>query len=459
LNNVNARPEHASQEIMQLQRCVETDFQNAFDEIEKSEANLRQVIDAIPAMAWCNLPAGPNEFLNKRWHDYTGLSPEASHGWGWQVAFHPEDLPLLMETWRELLISGEPGEIEARLRRFDGVYRWFLISVEPLHDEAGRIVRWYGTSTDIEDRKQTEDKLRQENVALKRAEEKILGQEAELRQMLELVPQLVAVFGPDHELIYANRMALDYLGVSLEEWRQTRDMHRFYHPDDRDRIRTSFDRALSTGAAYQLEFRIRKGDRSYHSFLARHNPLRDELGRIARWYVAYTDIEDRKRHEESLQHENAALREEITHRDLVKLARGGNFRQDLFYRQLLAWQARDVLAYIDSHITDRVLVADLSAIAHCSSAHFSRLFKRTFDQSPAAFVLKRRVELAARRMLDTEISLSDIALSCGFTDQPHFTNRFRRVMQETPAAWRRAHKSQQARSAIAQSENLFRQCP
>jgi AraC family transcriptional regulator len=127
--------------------------------------------------------------------------------------------------------------------------------------------------------------------------------------------------------------------------------------------------------------------------------------------------------------------------------------------QLLAWQARNVLAYIDSHITDRVLVADLSAIAHYSGAHFSRLFRRTFDQSPAAFVLKRRVELAARRMLDTEISLSDIALSCGFTDQPHFTNRFRRVMRDTPAAWRRAHKSQQARSAIAQSVDLLGQAP
>jgi len=210
-----------------------------------------------------------------------------------------------------LLISGEPGEIEARLRRFDGVYRWFLICVEPLHDEAGRIVRWYGTSTDIEDRKQAQDRLRQENVALKRAEEKIRGQDAELRQMLELVPQLVAVFGPDHEHIYANRKGLDYLGVNLEEWRQTRDMRRFVHPDDEDRMRAGFDRARSIGNAYQLEFRIRKGDGSHRWFLARYNPLRDELGRIARWYVAFTDIEDRKQAEDRLQHENVALREEI----------------------------------------------------------------------------------------------------------------------------------------------------
>jgi formate hydrogenlyase transcriptional activator len=280
-------------------------------ERKRAEDKIRQVVDAIPTLAWCNLPDGPNEFLNKRWHDYTGLSPEESHGWGWQVAFHPEDLPPLMKKWQELLISGEPGEIEARIRRFDGVFRWFLISAEPFHDEAGRIARWYGTSTDIEDRKQAEDKLRQENAALKRAEEKIRGQEAELHQMVEFTPQLVRVFGPDHERIYANRIGLDYLGVSLEEWQKIRDMCEFVHPDDGDRMRASFDGARPIGAAFELEVRLRKADGSYRWFLVRYNPVRDELGRIARWYVASTDIEDRKQAEERLQRENVALREEI----------------------------------------------------------------------------------------------------------------------------------------------------
>jgi formate hydrogenlyase transcriptional activator len=286
-------------------------LQKAVDEIKKSEAKLRQVIDAIPTLAWCNLPDGPNEFLNKCWHDYTGLPPEGSHGWGWQAAFHPEDLPPLMEKWRELLISGEPGEIEARLRRFDGAYRWFLICVQPLHDEAGRIVRWYGTSTDIEDRKQAEDSLRHENVALKRAEEKIREQEAEWRQMLEFTPQLVRVFGPDHERIYANRIGLDYLGLSLEEWRQIRDMGRFVHPDDGDRMRAFFDRARSIGSAFELEMRLRKADGSYRWFLVRYNPVCDNKGQVMRWYVAGTDIEDRKQAEDRLQRENVALREEI----------------------------------------------------------------------------------------------------------------------------------------------------
>src|SRR5262250_1386565 len=131
-------------------------LQKAFDEIEKSEAKLRQVIDAIPTLAWCNLPDGPNEFLNKGWHEYTGLSAEESHGWGWQVAFHPEDLPPLMDKWGKMLVSGDPDEIEARLRRHDGVYRWFLIRAQPFRDESGTIVRWYGTSTDIDDRQKAE---------------------------------------------------------------------------------------------------------------------------------------------------------------------------------------------------------------------------------------------------------------------------------------------------------------
>src|SRR5579872_4890083 len=168
---------HIARIAVERKRSQEA-LQAALETIKNSETNLRRVIDTIPTLAWCNSPDGPNEFLNKRWHEYTGRSHEESTGWGWQAAFHPEDVPPMMKKWRELLISGEPGEIEARLRRFDGVYRWFLICVEPLHDEAGRIVRWYGTSTDIEDRKQAEDRLRQENVALKRAEEKIRRQEA-----------------------------------------------------------------------------------------------------------------------------------------------------------------------------------------------------------------------------------------------------------------------------------------
>ena len=149
---------------------AEEALRNALDEIQKSESKLRQVIDAIPALAWCNLPDGPNEFLNKGWHEYTGLSEEQSHGWGWQTAFHPDDLPPLMERWMKMLTSGEPDEIEARLRRHDGVHRWFLIRAQPFRDESGKIVRWYGTSTDIDDRKRAEVEVEQAYVRLAEAQ-------------------------------------------------------------------------------------------------------------------------------------------------------------------------------------------------------------------------------------------------------------------------------------------------
>src|SRR5580658_8296685 len=112
-------------------------LRRALDELKKSESKLRQVIDTIPTLAWCNLPDGSNEFLNKRWHEYTGLSPDESHGWGWQTAIHPEDREPLLEKWRALLVTGEPGEMEARLRRHDRVFRWFLMRVEPLRDATG----------------------------------------------------------------------------------------------------------------------------------------------------------------------------------------------------------------------------------------------------------------------------------------------------------------------------------
>src|SRR3984893_2890079 len=121
------------------------------------EHNLRQVIDTIPTLVWRTGPDGSTEFLNKRWHDYTGFSPEDSRVRGWQPTVHPEDLPRVVAKGQELLASGQPGEVEARIRRHDGAFRWFLMRVEPLRAETGKIVRWYGTQTDIEDHKRKED--------------------------------------------------------------------------------------------------------------------------------------------------------------------------------------------------------------------------------------------------------------------------------------------------------------
>ena len=108
--------------------------------------DIRLVVDAIPTLAWSARPDGSAEFLNRRWLDYTGLSAEEASDWGWTAALHTEDLDRLMDFWRQLLASGEAGEIEARLRRYDGDYRWFLFRVEPVRDNHGNIFKWYGAN-------------------------------------------------------------------------------------------------------------------------------------------------------------------------------------------------------------------------------------------------------------------------------------------------------------------------
>jgi formate hydrogenlyase transcriptional activator len=150
----------------------------------------------------------------------------------------------------------------------------------------------------------------------KRAEEERRRSEMELQQMLDLAPQQVRVYGPSGERLYANRIALDYYGISLEEWRQTPGnafrSSLFVHPDDRERAaRTFSDHASSSGSTYESEARVRGADGNYRWFLVRHNPLHDDKGQVKRWYVALTDIDERKRAEERLQQENVALREEI----------------------------------------------------------------------------------------------------------------------------------------------------
>ncbi len=120
------------------------------------ETELSRVVNAIPGFVWSAAPDGRVDFLNQRWCDYTGVSLEDARGWGWQAAIHPDDVDRVLDYWRSLLESGRPGEFEARLRRFDGTFRWFLVSAVPLRDQTGILVKWYGQNADIEDRKRAE---------------------------------------------------------------------------------------------------------------------------------------------------------------------------------------------------------------------------------------------------------------------------------------------------------------
>ncbi len=247
--------------------------------------------------AW-QVKEGDALHLSDEWYRIYGFDPkEGMPAWEERLQrIHPEDRGKWQTTIEQAIHERSDYDVEFRIVLPDGTLKWIHTVGHPHLSAAGELVEFVGSSMDITERKQAEQKLQ--------------AQEMELRQMLELTPQLVVVFGPNRERLYANRPALDYFGFSLDEWRQE-SFGSVIHPDDSERLKAAADRALWTGSPYELELRVRKADGSYRWFLVRYNPLHDDKGKVMRWYAAATDIEDRKRAEEKLQQENAALREEV----------------------------------------------------------------------------------------------------------------------------------------------------
>jgi PAS domain S-box-containing protein len=446
-------------------------LESALKEARRSEAELRRVIDTVPALAWCNLANGCNEFVNKGWCEYTGLSPEKAHGWGWKAAIHPEDLPGLMQSWETFPELDKPVECEARLRRSDGVFRWFLFRCQARPDSSGAVARWYGTASDVEDQKQT-DTLRGaevralemisdgasltdilnhvcssidlhiapwitsillmdadgkrlwpsagsgvphdwaraitplpvapdtglcgtaaflktrvivpdvaaepvwredlRDVALENGiragwsqpiltkDKQVLGtfaiysaephvptgtelalvegagrialiaierqrsqealrtalyetrkSEEELRRITDVIPQTIVVLSPDGRANYANRVALEYTGLSLNEMSADEFRDRVFHPEDIQRLREERQKALSGTVPFENEQRALGKDGKYRWFLIRYNPMLDETGKVVRWYATGTDIEDRKQAENKLREDERELRQLI----------------------------------------------------------------------------------------------------------------------------------------------------
>jgi len=182
--------------------------------VQASEDFLRTMIDKIPILAWSCRPDGTAELLNQRWLDYTGLSSEEGRGWGWQAAIHPDDLGKLMATWLGLLASGEPGQEEARLRRFDGEYRWFLFRAVPVRDDQGRIVRWHGTNTDIEDQKRAEAALHWSE-ALLAGQKRVLEMIAKGDALPRILDALCRVVEEQSSDVLSSFLLLDANGIHL----------------------------------------------------------------------------------------------------------------------------------------------------------------------------------------------------------------------------------------------------
>src|SRR5581483_856098 len=164
---------------------------------------LRAFLDGIPALAWSALPDGSLEFCNQPFRDFTGLASDRLYGAQWKSAVHVDDLPRLESWWHSLGERQQACSMEARLRRFDGEYRWFQIAVSPVHDEQGNLVRWYCISTDID--------------ARKCAEKRLSDEERDLRTITDAIRQSIVVLAPDGATIYANRAALELTGLTVGE--------------------------------------------------------------------------------------------------------------------------------------------------------------------------------------------------------------------------------------------------
>lgn len=272
--------------VYRLARIAEdiTEQKQAIEAVKHAEDQLHLMLDTIPTMAWTVLPNGTVDFLNQRWLDYAGTSmAEVLKDPTGRI--HPEDLSRSVERWSMDMAAGKPFEYEMRLRRSDGEYRWFLVRTVPMLDEHGQILKWYGTSIDIEDRKRAE---------------------RESQLLIDAIPQQIWSGPPDGTLDYCNDRWRSYMGLRLEDL-QGDGWQTMLHPDDRDRVLKAWHEAVANGTPYQMEERHRGADGTYRWFLALGVPLRDAEGRIIRWYGTNTDIEDRKQAEEKLQQTQKAL--------------------------------------------------------------------------------------------------------------------------------------------------------
>src|SRR5216684_8932068 len=252
--------------------------ERAEEDVRRSEDRLRLVIDTIPQQIWSGPSDGSLDFCNAQWRSYTGLTLEEVQGDGWQRMLHPGDREQVLKAWRESVAAGTPHEQEERHRRADGQYRWFLARGVPLRDSDGHIVRWYGTNTDVQDRKEAEDRL---------------------RLVIDTLPALVWSKLPDGSADFLNQRFREYTGLSVEEGLGWGWMMKAFHPEDR--AEDEWRAAFAAGQPFEKEARLRRADGDYRWFLHRAVPLRDEQGNVVKWYGTTTDIEDRRRTEEALQ--------------------------------------------------------------------------------------------------------------------------------------------------------------
>jgi PAS domain S-box-containing protein len=251
------------------------------------EPDFRAIVDLVPSLIVTFHPNGTLEFGSRSFLDYFGLSLDELRGWcGTDFIVHPEESAAVAASWREAVASRRPYTCEQRLRRSDGHFRWFQFRAVPSFDDDGRLLRWYGTLTDIDD--------------LKRAERRLRTDEEELQALLDNIPGLVFTMTPKCEIERVNARVTEYFGKTVEELRDW-DRGSIVHPDDLPVTFAAVARTIEFEEPYTLQQRLRGADGTFRWFQPRSLPLRDASGRLVRWYGLLFDIDDLKRAEHQLQ--------------------------------------------------------------------------------------------------------------------------------------------------------------
>ena len=248
--------------------------------LRQSENRYRTIADAVPQLMWSKTADGSLEFCNQHWQNYTGTVPEFPVVAPMLEIFHPLELPKLVAIWKQAIQAAESYELECRLRRFDGTYRWHLTRVVPVKDSGGQVVQWVGIGIDIDDRKQ--------------AEESLAESDRRFRFLAEALPHMIWNVDSAGEIRFANQKWSEYLGMSYGEAAQN-NWESLVPPSDLAEGLARWRESLITGADYQAEFRLRRAsDEMDRWHLSRAVPIRGRSGEIVEWIGTNTDIHDRK---------------------------------------------------------------------------------------------------------------------------------------------------------------------